>query len=164
MEKSSTSLMPEKKQRKKFKVHYTWIYVTERCNLHCDYCFFRHMHGREISLDAVEQLFLLFEREEAAPSTLIFSGGEAFYASRGFPDARVERVQIDPKNVRAGIDNVMHVLSGAPGKINHRNAGSPDRFNYPPDIIERESLQSLFDQIERFPVPVVAAIRGRRMS
>jgi MoaA/NifB/PqqE/SkfB family radical SAM enzyme len=73
--------MPEKqKQKQKLKVHYTWIYVTERCNLHCDYCFFRHMHGREISLEAVEQLFLLFEREETAPSTLIFSGGEAFLA------------------------------------------------------------------------------------
>ena len=71
--------MPEKKN-KKFKVHYTWIYVTERCNLHCDYCFFRHMLGREISLEAVEQLFLLFEREETVPSTLIFSGGEAFLA------------------------------------------------------------------------------------
>jgi|GEM_PF-1045815 len=79
MERSSTLLTREQK-RKKFKVHYTWIYVTERCNLHCDYCFFRHMHGREISLDAVEQLFLLFEREGTAPSTLIFSGGEAFLA------------------------------------------------------------------------------------
>ena len=71
--------MPEKKKQR-FKVHYTWIYVTERCNLHCDYCFFRHMHGREISMEAVEQLFQLFEREETAPSTLIFSGGEAFLA------------------------------------------------------------------------------------
>ena len=79
MERSSTLLTREKKLNK-FKVHYTWIYVTERCNLHCDYCFFRHMHGREISLDAVEQLFLLFEREGTAPSTLIFSGGEAFLA------------------------------------------------------------------------------------
>ena len=79
MERSSTLLTQEQKN-KKFKIHYTWIYVTERCNLHCDYCFFRHMHGREISLDAVEQLFLLFEREETAPSTLIFSGGEAFLA------------------------------------------------------------------------------------
>jgi hypothetical protein len=38
------------------------------------------MHGREISMQAVEQLFLLFEREETAPATLIFSGGEAFLA------------------------------------------------------------------------------------
>lgn len=78
MERSSTSLMPEKKHQK-IKVHYTWIYVTERCNLHCDYCFFRHMHGREISMDAVEQLFRLFERFNP-PSTLICSGGEAFLA------------------------------------------------------------------------------------
>ena len=54
--------------------------MTERCNLHCDYCFFRHMMGREISMDAVQQLFLLFEREGTVPSTLIFSGGEAFLA------------------------------------------------------------------------------------
>ena len=67
-------------KHKKFKVHYTWIYVTERCNLHCDYCFFKHRTDREISLDAVEKLFLLFEREETAPLTLIFSGGEAFLA------------------------------------------------------------------------------------
>ncbi|MDE1919910.1 MAG: radical SAM protein [Candidatus Omnitrophica bacterium] len=79
MEKSGTLSTPEQKHSK-FKVHYTWIYVTERCNLHCDYCFFRHMHGREISLDAVEKLFLLFEKETGAPSTLIFSGGEAFLA------------------------------------------------------------------------------------
>lgn len=79
MARSGTLSIPEKKQLD-FKVHYTWIYVTERCNLHCDYCFFRHMHGREISLKAVEQLFLLFEREQTAPSTLIFSGGEAFLA------------------------------------------------------------------------------------
>lgn len=77
MEKSGTSLMQEKRL-KKFKVHYTWIYVTERCNLYCDYCFFRHREGRGISLEAVEQLFLLFEREETAPATLILSGGEAF--------------------------------------------------------------------------------------
>lgn len=64
----------------KFRVKSTWIYLTERCNLHCDYCFFRHMHGRDVSLDAVEQLFLFFEREANAPSTLIFSGGEAFLA------------------------------------------------------------------------------------
>ncbi len=38
------------------------------------------MHGREISLDAVEQLFRLFEREKTVPLTLIFSGGEAFLA------------------------------------------------------------------------------------
>lgn len=79
MEKSGTLLTQEKKLRP-LRVHYTWIYVTERCNLHCDYCFFRHMHGREISLEAVEQLFLLFEREKTAPSTLIFSGGEVFLA------------------------------------------------------------------------------------
>lgn len=78
MAKSSLSLMHEKKP--KFKVHYTWIYVTERCNLSCDYCFFRHMHGREISMPAVEQLFSLFERLNSAPSTLILSGGEAFLA------------------------------------------------------------------------------------
>ena len=67
-------------KHKKFKVHYTWIYVTERCNLHCDYCFFKHRTDREISLDAVRQLFVLFEREETAPLTLIFSGGEPFLA------------------------------------------------------------------------------------
>ena len=76
----SNALSTQEQTRNKFKVHFTWIYVTERCNLHCDYCFFRHMHGREISLDAVEQLFRLFEREGTAPETLIFSGGEAFLA------------------------------------------------------------------------------------
>lgn len=70
----------QEKRLERFQVHYVWIYVTERCNLRCDYCFFRHRDGREISLKAVEQLFLLFEREKTAPATLIFSGGEAFLA------------------------------------------------------------------------------------
>lgn len=79
MERSNI-LSTHAKQHRKFKVHYAWIYLTERCNLHCDYCFFRHKHGREISLEAVEQLFLLFEREETVPTTLILSGGEPFLA------------------------------------------------------------------------------------
>lgn len=48
--------------------------------MHCDYCFFKHRHGREISLEAVQRLFSFFEKEEAIPSTLIFSGGEPFLA------------------------------------------------------------------------------------
>jgi pyruvate-formate lyase-activating enzyme len=79
MERSNILSTHAAKQRK-FKVHDVWIYVTERCNLHCDYCFFRHRHGREISLEAVGKLFLLLERQKTAPSTLIFSGGEPFLA------------------------------------------------------------------------------------
>jgi len=79
MEKSNISSM-HVGHKKRFKVHYAWIYVTERCNLHCEYCYFKHRQGREISLDAVRQLFLLFERQETAPITLILSGGEAFLA------------------------------------------------------------------------------------
>ena len=67
-------------RKRKFKVHYAWIYVTERCNLHCDYCFFRHKHGRDISPEAVQQFFSLLESEAMAPATLIFSGGEPFLA------------------------------------------------------------------------------------
>jgi MoaA/NifB/PqqE/SkfB family radical SAM enzyme len=79
MERSSTLLTQEQK-RKKFKVHYTWIYVTERCNLHCDYCFFRHMHGREISWMPSSSFFYCSNGKKQRPSTLIFSGGEAFLA------------------------------------------------------------------------------------
>ncbi|MEI7998582.1 MAG: radical SAM protein [Candidatus Omnitrophota bacterium] len=79
MEKLNILLTRARKKRK-FKVHDTWIYVTERCNLRCDYCFFKHKHGRDISLEAVKQLFLLFEREETVPATLIFSGGEPLLA------------------------------------------------------------------------------------
>lgn len=64
----------------RFKVHYAWIYVTERCNLRCEYCFFRHRQRRDISLEFVRKLFLLFERQQTAPVTLIFSGGEPFLA------------------------------------------------------------------------------------
>ncbi len=95
MERSDTLLTPEKKL-KRFEVHYTWIYVTERCNLHCDYCFFRHMHGREISLDAVEQLFKLFERLNP-PKTLICSGGEAFLAKENLFKILTEVRQRFPK-------------------------------------------------------------------
>jgi len=62
-----------------FNVHYTWIYLTERCNLQCEYCFYRHRSGgRGISQEAVERLFCLFDRHQTYPLTLIFSGGEAF--------------------------------------------------------------------------------------
>lgn len=77
MERSNI-LSTHAKKHRKFKAHYAWIYVTERCPLHCDYCFFRHKQGRAVSLEAVEQLFLLFERQKTTPSTLIFSGGEPF--------------------------------------------------------------------------------------
>lgn len=79
MERSDI-LSARAKSKRKFKVHYAWIYVTERCSLRCEYCFFRHRQGREISPEAVRQLFLFFEREKTVPSTLIFSGGEPFLA------------------------------------------------------------------------------------
>lgn len=79
MERSDI-LSTRAKSKRKFNVHYAWIYVTERCNLRCEYCFFRHRRGREISRLAVQRLFLLFEREKTVPQTLIFSGGEVFLA------------------------------------------------------------------------------------
>lgn len=79
MEKSDILLRREKNKRK-FKTHYAWIYVTERCNLSCEYCYFQHRNERDISLEDVWRFFSLFEREESIPSTLIFSGGEVFLA------------------------------------------------------------------------------------
>ncbi len=64
----------------KFGVNDAWVYVTERCNLHCEYCFFKHKNGRDVSMEAVRRLFALFERIESLPETLILSGGEPFLA------------------------------------------------------------------------------------
>ncbi len=72
-------MFSQKHNKRNFKIHYTWIYLTELCNLHCEYCFYRHREqGREVLSEAIEKLFLLFEKEKTTPSTLIFSGGEAF--------------------------------------------------------------------------------------
>lgn len=76
----SNILSTREKNKKRIKAYYAFIYVTERCNLSCEYCFFRHKQGRDMSLETVQRFFLLLEREETVPTTLIFSGGEAFLA------------------------------------------------------------------------------------
>jgi len=65
---------------RKFDVHYAWIYLTERCNLNCEYCYFQHRQGRDASPEAVQRFFQLLDKERAVPSTLIVSGGEVFLA------------------------------------------------------------------------------------
>lgn len=62
------------------KVHYAHIFVTERCNLRCDYCFFRHKHGRDISWEAVERFLRFLRSQDEVPHTFVFSGGEPLMA------------------------------------------------------------------------------------
>lgn len=79
MERSGI-LSPRIKSMRKFNVHYAWIYLTERCNLNCEYCYFQHRQGRDVSPEAVQRFFQLLDQERAVPSTLIVSGGEVFLA------------------------------------------------------------------------------------
>jgi MoaA/NifB/PqqE/SkfB family radical SAM enzyme len=56
-------------------VNHVWLFLTERCNLACDYCFFGGRDGRTtISLDQVKALFGSIPRKESYD--VVISGGE----------------------------------------------------------------------------------------
>ncbi|MBF0571238.1 MAG: radical SAM protein [Candidatus Omnitrophica bacterium] len=153
MERSNI-LSTRASKHRKFKVHYAWIYVTERCNLHCDYCFFRHKHERDISLQAVEQLFLFFEKQEVVPLTLIFSGGEPFLAKenlfkilkearRRFKDTslhiQTNGLLIDHASIgqlcRLGVSLEFGIDGGCEPTIRHRRGLKPSSFKHLTDTI-----------------------------
>lgn len=56
-------------------VNHVWLFLTERCNLSCDYCFFGDRDGRTtIYLDQVKALFESIPRKESYD--VVISGGE----------------------------------------------------------------------------------------
>ncbi|MBF0510744.1 MAG: radical SAM protein [Candidatus Omnitrophica bacterium] len=143
------------RENNRIKVHYAWIYVTERCNLHCDYCFFRHKGLKDISLQAVNRFFSLFKYHQTEPSTLILSGGEPFLAKdllyqilekakrflkKTSLHIQTNGVLIDKKDIKYlkslkvslefGIDGYFDVTT------RHRRGLKPDTFNRLTDNIK----------------------------
>jgi hypothetical protein len=55
---------------------YAFLYVTERCNLKCRYCYFRDKKGRSLSLKTVMAFISLLQSKGQGPKKFILSGGE----------------------------------------------------------------------------------------
>lgn len=63
--------------------HWGHLYVTRRCNLSCDYCFFRDPHKKELSNAELERI--LDRMWDMGVAFLAFHGGEPTLR-KGFPD------------------------------------------------------------------------------
>ena len=54
-----------------------FLYITENCNLECDYCYFKDKRARNLDLATIKK-FIDFLRDNlpSEPKTFIISGGE----------------------------------------------------------------------------------------
>ena len=58
-----------------FKIKYLWFFVTNRCNLRCNYCFYKNRKGKEtFDLNNLKVLFRTFKNLKS--SEFVISGGE----------------------------------------------------------------------------------------
>lgn len=55
---------------------HVFLYVTEKCNLACKYCYFRDKRDRSLSLETIRKLVFFLKRKKAEPIRFILSGGE----------------------------------------------------------------------------------------
>ena len=54
-----------------------FIYISENCNLKCDYCYFKDKKGRTLDFDIVKKFIdFLYDNLSSDPKTFIISGGE----------------------------------------------------------------------------------------
>lgn len=59
---------------------HVFLYVTERCNLKCRYCYFRDKRGRTLSLETVRTFISFLKSAGTKPRGFILSGGEPLLA------------------------------------------------------------------------------------
>lgn len=64
----------QEKMFAKIATHTVFIYLTEKCNLHCDYCYFRDKRGRTLNFPTVKKF--LNHLGSAGPKYFELSGGE----------------------------------------------------------------------------------------
>jgi sulfatase maturation enzyme AslB (radical SAM superfamily) len=57
-------------------IHTVFFYLTERCNLGCSYCYFRHKNGRDLPLNLVEPFLSSFYPRIHSLRKFEISGGE----------------------------------------------------------------------------------------
>jgi sulfatase maturation enzyme AslB (radical SAM superfamily) len=63
---------------KNLSIMYIFIYLTEKCNFDCDYCYFKDKRGRTLSFSTIESfLKFLYNRLTVHPRNFIISGGES---------------------------------------------------------------------------------------
>lgn len=61
---------------KKFNLHTVFIYITERCNLKCTYCYLKHKRGRDIDLKTAGLFLASLRPLGTMPGRFEISGGE----------------------------------------------------------------------------------------
>lgn len=58
-------------------IHNVFIYITEKCNLSCDYCFFKDKKDRTLDYSTIENFVnFLYRNLRKTPKNFIISGGE----------------------------------------------------------------------------------------
>jgi len=62
------------------KPSHIFLYVTERCNLACRYCYFRDKRDRSLPLKTIRKFIFFLEKEGVGPQRFILSGGEPLLA------------------------------------------------------------------------------------
>lgn len=62
-----------------------WIFLTDKCNLNCDYCFFKYRtNNQSLSLKAIKHLLDNLPQDKYL--NVVFSGGEPCYEWQNFED------------------------------------------------------------------------------
>ncbi len=59
-------------------VYNVFIYITEKCNLNCDYCYFKDKRGRTLDFSAIKRFIDFLKTNLATPCNFEISGGEPF--------------------------------------------------------------------------------------
>lgn len=70
----------QKNDLRRLGASYVFLYVTERCNLRCRYCYFRDKRERSLSLGTVRAFVSFLRSRRTKPKRFILSGGEPLLA------------------------------------------------------------------------------------
>ncbi|MDD5018946.1 MAG: radical SAM protein [Candidatus Omnitrophica bacterium] len=70
----------QKNDLRRLGASYVFLYVTERCNLRCRYCYFRDKRERSLSLGTVRAFVSFLQSRRTRPKRFILSGGEPLLA------------------------------------------------------------------------------------
>lgn len=70
-------LVPEEIARK-IRLSSLWLFITDKCNLSCEYCFFKHRRNNDtVSFHKIKRLFDIFRDDKYL--NIVISGGEPCY-------------------------------------------------------------------------------------
>lgn len=96
---------------KSFKIQTVFIYVTEKCNLDCAYCYFKHKKGRDLDRTVLGTFLDRLVREGLSPQQFEISGGEPLLCWEMLK-AAVRKVECDFPGKRIGLQTNGLLLTG----------------------------------------------------